>query len=93
VPATKDECRVPQDGRFAVSRTRDGGRTFETITNGLPGGPAYDLVFRHALAVDETGNILAMGSTTGGLWISEDAGMNWKEVDARLPPIHAVRWV
>ena len=55
--------------------------------------PAYDLVFRHALAVDQSGNTLAMGSTTGGLWISEDAGMNWKEVNLRLPPVHAVRWV
>gem|GEM_PF-5889060 len=32
-------------------------------------------------------------STTGGLWISEDAGMNWKEVNLRLPPIHAVKWI
>lgn len=93
VPAVKDECRVPRDGRFAVTRTRDGGATFETITNGLPFGPAYDIVFRHALAVDSAGKVLAMGSTTGGLWISENGGMDWKEVEVRLPPVHAVRWV
>jgi photosystem II stability/assembly factor-like uncharacterized protein len=93
VPATKDECRVPMEGRFEVVRTRDGGATFEGITNGLPSGPAYDIVFRHALAIDSTGQVLAMGSTTGGLWISENGGNNWKEIELRLPPIHAVRFI
>lgn len=40
VPAVKDETRVPVDGRLAVTRTRDGGRTFEVMSEGLP-APAY----------------------------------------------------
>src|SRR5262249_20582502 len=31
VPAVKDECRVPVDGKLVVSRTRDGGRSFEVL--------------------------------------------------------------
>jgi len=50
-----------------VTRTRDGGRTFETLSHGLPQQHAYDLVYRHALDVDETGDWLACGSTTGSL--------------------------
>ncbi|HYC46688.1 MAG TPA: exo-alpha-sialidase [Burkholderiales bacterium] len=92
VPAIKDEKRVPVDAKLAVTRTRDGGRTFEVLREGLPKEPAYDLVYRHALDVDNAGERLAMGSTTGGLWISEDRGDSWQCVSAHLPPIAAVRF-
>ena len=92
VPAIKDEQRVPVDGRLVVTRTRDGGRSFETLSNGLPDEPAYDLVYRHALDVDDEGRCLAFGSTTGGLWVSEDQGDRWTLVSAYLPPIACVRF-
>ncbi len=92
VPATKDEKRCPTDGRVAVNRTRDGGQSFETLRRGLPQQYAYDLVYRHGLDVDESGNRLAFGSTTGSLWISEDAGDSWQTVSSHLPPIYAVRF-
>lgn len=90
VPAVKDACRIPVDGQFVVTRTRDGGRTFEPFSEGLPSAPAYDLVYRHGLAIDSTGNRLAMGSTTGGLWTSNDGGERWRELSAHLPPIYHV---
>lgn len=93
VPAVKDEKRVPVDAKLAVTRTRDGGRTFEVLREGLPAEPAYDLVYRHALDVDARGERLAFGSTTGGLWLSEDRGDSWQCVSAHLPPIAAVRFV
>jgi photosystem II stability/assembly factor-like uncharacterized protein len=92
-PAVKDECRVPVDGRLVVSRTRDGGKTFDVLRNGLPQDHAYDLIYRHALAVDGTGDRLAIGSTTGGVWVSEDQGDRWETVPGRLPPVHAVGFV
>jgi hypothetical protein len=92
VPAVKDECRVPVEGKLVVARTRDGGQSFQVLGKGLPQAHAYDLVYRHALAVDDSGNRLAMGSTTGGLWISEDQGDSWSCVSARLPPIYCVRF-
>jgi len=49
-------------------------------------------VWRHALAVDASGERLAFGSTSGGLWISEDGGDSWTMPEARLPPIAAVRF-
>src|ERR1700732_1438890 len=91
VPAIKDERRVPVDGKIVVARTRDGGRSFKVLKNGLPQRHAYDLVWRHALAVDETGELLAFGSTSGGLWISEDGGDSWAMPEARLPPVAVVR--
>jgi photosystem II stability/assembly factor-like uncharacterized protein len=90
VPAVKDECRVPVDARFVATRTRDGGKSFETLSKGLPQEASYDLVYRHALAVSDDGARLVMGSTTGALWYSEDAGDSWRLVSAHLPPIAQV---
>jgi hypothetical protein len=60
-------------------------------------GPAavdglWALVYRHALEVDETGRVLAMGSTTGHLWTSFDAGESWHQLPHHLPPIYALRF-
>ncbi|KVM54439.1 sialidase [Burkholderia ubonensis] len=92
VPAVKDACRIPVNGQFVVTRTRDGGRTFERFSNGLPSAPAYDLVYRHGLAVDDSGTRLAMGSTTGALWTSGDGGESWRLISAHLPPVYCVRF-
>ncbi|MGE0715693.1 MAG: WD40/YVTN/BNR-like repeat-containing protein [Alphaproteobacteria bacterium] len=92
VPAAKDERRIPVDGKVVVARTRDGGRSFDVLRQGLPQRHAYDLVYRHALTVDATGRQLAFGSTSGGLWISEDGGDSWTAPDARLPPVAFVRF-
>lgn len=92
VPAVVDMCRVPVDGQVAVARTSDGGKTWESLTAGLPGPHAYDLVWRHGLDVDATGTLLAIGSTTGSLWIGRDGGDHFETVSANLPPIACVRF-
>jgi hypothetical protein len=91
VPAQSDQCRVPVDAALVVNRTRDGGRSFETLRAGLPQSHCYDLVYRHGLAVGHDGHTLLMGSTTGGLWSSLDAGDSWHTVSTALPMIYAVR--
>ena len=93
VPAIKDELRVPRDGKFTVTRTNDGGKTWTTFRSGLPQRDAYDLVYRHGMDVDATGTQLAMGSTTGSLWVSDNAGEAWQLVNAHLPPVYAVRLI
>jgi photosystem II stability/assembly factor-like uncharacterized protein len=92
VPAVKDEKRIPVGGRLVVTRTRDGGETFDVLSHGLPQNHAYDLVFRHALDVNETGRRLIFGSTTGAVWVTEDAGDHWQLISAHLPPVHCVRF-
>jgi hypothetical protein len=91
-PAVADEVRVPVDGRLVVSRTRDGGESFDVLGTGLPDRDAYHLVYRHALDVDDSGERLAMASTTGSLWVSEDTGDSWRHVTSALPPVACVRW-
>lgn len=90
VPEIKDERRIPRDGKLVVTRTRDGGKSFDVLTEGLPQSHAYDVVYRHALALSDCGERLALGSTTGGLWVSENEGDSWTCVTHTLPPIYAV---
>jgi hypothetical protein len=90
VPAVKDACRVPVDGQFVVTHTHDGGNSFEIQRNGLPLAAAYDLVYRHGLAIDASGEQLAMGSTTGSLWLTDNGGARWNNFSAHLPPIYCV---
>jgi hypothetical protein len=92
VPAHKDEKRLPLDGRLVVTRTRDGGSTFQELRKGLPQLHAYDLTYRHALDIDESGDCLAFGTTTGSLYVSNDGGDMWQCVGEHLPPIDCVRF-
>ena len=92
VPAQKDEQRYPVGGRVAVTRTRDGGRSFDVLSEGLPQEHAYDLVYRHALDLSRSGERLAFGSTTGSVWASNDQGDSWTAVSEHLPPVYCVRF-
>lgn len=91
-PAEADQRRVPVGAAMAVTRTTDGGKTFTVLRNGLPQQHCYDLVYRHGLAVDDDGTSLLMGSTSGGLWATSDAGDNWTTISTTLPPVYAVRF-
>jgi hypothetical protein len=92
VPAIKDEARYPVDGKVVVTRTRDGGKTFDVLREGLPQNEAYDLTFRHALDIDASGQHLAFGSTTGNLWFTPDQGDQWMTLSHHLPSIYVVRF-
>ncbi|AKT36924.1 uncharacterized protein CMC5_010450 [Chondromyces crocatus] len=92
VPAVKDETRVPVDAKVVVARTRDGGRSWAVLREGLPQEHAYDITYRHALDVDASNDRLAFGSTTGSLWTTENQGDAWQAISHHLPPIHCVRF-
>jgi hypothetical protein len=92
VPGIKDELRYPPEGRVSVMRTRDGGQTYEALRSGLPQEHAYDLVYRHCLVIDSTGECLAFASTTGSMWVTENSGDSWSCVSNHLPPVYALRF-
>ncbi len=89
VPGHSDQQRMTIDGGLFVARTDDGGESWQQQRVGLPQQSAYDVVYRHALAAGE--GVVAFGSTTGNLYVSEDGGASWQTVGNNLPPIYAVR--
>jgi photosystem II stability/assembly factor-like uncharacterized protein len=90
VPGKADMQRMAIDGGLFVARTRDGGKTWVQLREGLPQENAYDVVYRHAMGLE--GRCLAFGSTTGNLYVSEDGGETWQTVANNLPPIYSVRF-
>jgi hypothetical protein len=90
VPAEADQRRIPVDTAMAVTRTGDGGNSFSVLREGLPQQQCYDLVYRHGLAVSGDGSSLLMASTTGGVWVSDDAGSHWQTISTAMPPVYAV---
>lgn len=89
VPGRSDQQRMAIDGGLFVARTDDGGETWRALRRGLPQECAYDVVYRHALANKD--GVVAFGSTTGNLYISEDGGEGWEAAANNLPPIYSVR--
>ncbi|MES2900245.1 MAG: sialidase family protein [Pseudomonadota bacterium] len=89
-PAEADQRRLPVGAALAVTRTRDGGKTFEVLRDGLPQEHCYDLVYRHGLAVSDDGASVLMASTSGGVWVSDDAGERWQTISTTMPPVYAV---
>ena len=88
VPAVSDGQRNAIDGAVCVARTRDRGKSWQILRDGLPAEAAWDLVYRHALDLD--GDRLAFGSTTGNAWFSADGGDRWEALGNHFPPIYAV---
>lgn len=91
VPGVSDETRVAVDQALCVCRTDDGGKTWRAYRNGLPQYNAYDIVFRHALAL--SGDYLVFGTTTGNLYCSDDRGENWSTISNNLPMVYAVAMI
>jgi hypothetical protein len=98
VPAQADAQRYAPAGSMCVARTDDGGKSWSVLREGLPQQHAYDLVYRHAMALTDQRNsaaqstqrTLAIASTTGGVWLSSDSGERWSALPARLPPVNVV---
>jgi hypothetical protein len=90
VPGRSDQQRMAIDGALFVARTHDGGESWRQLREGLPQESAYDVVLRHALG--NKGDLLAFGSTTGNLYVSENRGDSWRCAGNNLPPIYSVRF-
>lgn len=92
VPLTSDEFRCTPEGRVRVYRTSDGGESWEGLGDGLPQEDAYLTVLRDGFCADRldpTG--LYVGTRTGEVFASPDAGGSWRELARHLPPVVCVK--
>ena len=91
VPAHSDEIRASIDGKLQVCRTEDGGKSWTSLTEGLPRKNCYDLIYRHGLV--HSNGTLVLGTTTGNVFVSEDRGESWEQAAGFLPPVYSVQIV
>ena len=91
VPIKSDGEHYPPDGKLRVYRSRTGGNEWEALTSGLPQANCYVNVLRDAMAVDQLDSCGVYFGTTGGqVYLSADAGDNWKPIVRDLPPVLSV---
>jgi photosystem II stability/assembly factor-like uncharacterized protein len=92
VPLESDEFRCTPEGKLRVYRTRNGGKSWQPQTRGLPQKEAFETVLRDALAtdgVDKAG--LYFGTRSGKVFASRDDGTSWRAVAEGLPPVVCVK--
>ena len=91
VPIEGAEFRCTPEGKFRVARTRDGGKTWTLLTRGLPQKNAHLMVLRQGMAADGLDPAgIYVGTTTGQLFHSANAGDSWQAMAEHLPQILSV---
>ena len=83
--------RTSIDGRPAVYRTRDAGRSWQRLDRGLPRAQAWFTVLRQAMCADTQARTgLYFGTTGGDVWASANGGDSWRCIARHLPEIYSV---
>jgi photosystem II stability/assembly factor-like uncharacterized protein len=83
--------RTSPEGKPAVYRTKDAGKTWQRLDSGMPEKHAWWTVKRQAMCADSGTPVgLYFGTTSGELWMSGDEGRKWKCIARHLPEIYAV---
>jgi photosystem II stability/assembly factor-like uncharacterized protein len=83
--------RFMPDGKAAIWRTRDRGKSWQDLREGLPQEGAFFGVLRQALATDKlTPAGVYFGTSSGSLYVSPDEGESWSRVAEHMPPITSV---
>jgi hypothetical protein len=77
---------------MVITRTDDGGNIVKVLSEGGPQSHACQLAYRHGPDVAADGETLALASTTGGLWVSGNAGEEWHNVSHDLPPMAVMKF-
>jgi photosystem II stability/assembly factor-like uncharacterized protein len=91
IPLDGGHGRTMPDGQAAVWRTRDGGSSWQKLTNGLPQQDAFIGVLREGMTTDRDDSPgLYFGTSTGQLFTSLDDGDSWSEIAGFLPGISSV---
>lgn len=90
VPQDIDKIRL--SGQLTVYRTRDGGETWEALTNGLPIVEKITL-YREAMTTDHRDPAgVYFGTSDGTIWSSENTGESWSVLARDLPPIRSLTY-
>ena len=91
IPLQGGEFRCPPEGKLRVFRSRDGGKSWQDLTAGLPQENAFLGILREGMATD-TGTPAGVyfGTNTGKIYGSRDEGDTWSLLADNLPPICSI---
>lgn len=83
--------RCPPEGKLQVHRSRDGGKSWEALSKGLPQRRAYMGIYRENMSTDQADPAgVYLGTNTGKVYFSADEGESWKVLADNLPPVTSV---
>lgn len=87
-----DETMLPPQGRLRLWRTDDAGESWFETGAGLPDGHFASVLRDAAQVVDIDGRtVIVLGTRSGSVYASVDAGETFDEVAAHLPDVLSVR--
>ena len=90
LPLQGAEFRCPPEGKMRVFRSRDGGRNWEPLGDGLP-EDAFAGVLREGMAKDNGDPAgIYFCTNTGRIFASRDEGDSWYLLADNLPPVSSV---
>jgi hypothetical protein len=88
IPEESSDMRATPEGKLRVYRSRDGGSSWQALTDGLPQENAYVSVLREGMC--STGQEVYFGTSSGHLFASHDGGDSWTMLAGFLPRILSV---
>ncbi len=93
IPIASNHLRTAPGGRLRVYRSRDGGRRWTALADGLPQQHAYVSVLREGLALDHHTPVAGayFGTSSGHVFASRDGGESWRCIAEFLPRILSVQ--
>lgn len=91
IPINDRDGRVPPEGKLRVYRSRNGGKEWQPLSDGLPQRNCYVNILRGAMATDSLDPCGVYFGTTGGqVYASADAGDSWTPIFRDLPSVLSV---
>ena len=91
IPLKGADFRCPPEARLRVFRSRTGGKSWESLGQGLPQENAFMGVYREGMAVDSLKPAgVYFGTNTGKIFSSDDEGNTWRTMADNLPPVYSI---
>jgi photosystem II stability/assembly factor-like uncharacterized protein len=92
LPLESDQFRCVPEAKLRVYRSRNGGRSWEALTRGLPQAQAFETVLRDGMATDWLDPAgIYFGTRSGKVYGSANGGASWNLIAGGLPPITCVK--
>lgn len=88
IPVESDEQRVAPELSLKVYQTEDFGKSWLSVSDGLPKESTFDIVLRQAFC--RKSNLMIFGTTNGNLYFSNQRKVRWRPITSNLTKVNSV---